>query len=63
MALIDRGQMPAEEVTLIMWQLLHALKFLHSNNVWHRYDLLNHVPNSQTQRATVCCWPCASTFQ
>ncbi|CAL8464089.1 g3624 [Coccomyxa elongata] len=31
-----RGQMTAEEVCLIMWQLLHALKFLHSNNVWHR---------------------------
>lgn len=31
-----RGQMSAEEVSVIMWQLLQALKFLHSNNVWHR---------------------------
>ncbi|CAL5226838.1 g9703 [Coccomyxa viridis] len=31
-----RGQMSAEEVTVIMWQLLQALKFLHLNNVWHR---------------------------
>ena len=28
--------MSAEEVSLIMWQLLQALKFLHANNVWHR---------------------------
>ena len=32
----SRGQMSAEEVTIIMWQLLQALKFLHLNNVWHR---------------------------
>ena len=29
--------MSAEEVSLIMWQLLQALKFLHANNVWHRF--------------------------
>ena len=29
--------MSAEEVSVIMWQLLQALKFLHANNVWHRY--------------------------
>ena len=28
--------MSAEEVSVIMWQLLQALKFLHANNVWHR---------------------------
>lgn len=38
--LCHRGQMTAEEVCLIMWQLLHALKFLHSNNVWHRWASL-----------------------
>lgn len=30
--------MSAEEVTVIMWQLLQALKFLHLNNVWHRWE-------------------------
>ena len=28
--------MSPEEVSVIMWQLLQALKFLHANNVWHR---------------------------
>jgi len=31
-----RGQLTAEEVRLMVWQLLHALKYLHANNVWHR---------------------------
>lgn len=31
-----RGQMSAEEVRLLMWQMLHALKYLHALNVWHR---------------------------
>lgn len=30
--------MTAEEVCIIIWQLLQALKFLHANNVWHRYS-------------------------
>ena len=30
--------MSAEEVSVVMWQLLQALKFLHRNNVWHRYQ-------------------------
>ena len=34
--LADRGQLSGDEVRLIMWQLVHALKFLHANNVWHR---------------------------
>ena len=33
----NRGQMSAEEVSVVMWQLLQALKFLHHSNVWHRY--------------------------
>lgn len=33
-----RGQMSAEEVSVVIWQLLQALKFLHRNNVWHRYQ-------------------------
>ena len=28
--------MSAEEVTDIMWQLLHALRYLHGLAVWHR---------------------------
>ena len=28
--------MSAEEVRLLMWQMLHALKYLHALNVWHR---------------------------
>lgn len=28
--------MSAEEVRLLMWQMLHALKYLHAVNVWHR---------------------------
>ena len=35
-ALLRRGQLSGEEVRIIMWQLVHALRFLHSNNVWHR---------------------------
>ena len=31
-----RGQLSGDEVRLLMWQLLHALKFLHANHVWHR---------------------------
>ena len=31
-----RGQLTEEEVRLILWQMLMALKFLHSINVWHR---------------------------
>ncbi|KAK9811255.1 hypothetical protein WJX72_000671 [[Myrmecia] bisecta] len=31
-----RGQMAAEETKLLMWQMTHALKYLHSNDVWHR---------------------------
>ena len=34
--LLCRGQMSAEEVRLLMWQMLHALKYLHALNVWHR---------------------------
>ena len=30
------GQLSGEEVVSIMWQLLHAVKYLHSMNVWHR---------------------------
>ncbi len=37
--------MSAEEVCFIMWQLLHALKFLHANNVWHRWAA-HHPPFS-----------------
>ena len=28
--------MSAEEVRLLMWQMLHGLKYLHALNVWHR---------------------------
>ena len=31
-----RGQLQKDEVRLMVWQLLHALKYLHANNVWHR---------------------------
>jgi serine/threonine protein kinase len=31
-----RGQMSAEEVRMLMWQMLHGLKYLHTLNVWHR---------------------------
>mmetsp|Transcript_10308 Transcript_10308/g.26851 ORF Transcript_10308/g.26851 Transcript_10308/m.26851 type:complete len:739 (-) Transcript_10308:850-3066(-) len=31
-----RGQLLADQVKSIMWQLLGVLRFLHSNNVWHR---------------------------
>lgn len=31
-----RGQMSADEVKSLMWQLLVTLKFLHSMHVWHR---------------------------
>ena len=31
-----RGQITAEEVRMLMWQLLHALKYLHTVDVWHR---------------------------
>ena len=27
-----------------MWQLLHALKFLHANNVWHRWAARRSKP-------------------
>lgn len=33
---VCRGQLPAAEVQMLTWQLLQALKFLHSKNVWHR---------------------------
>ena len=33
---VCRGQMAAEEVTDILWQLLHALRYLHGLAVWHR---------------------------
>lgn len=31
-----RGQLSEKEVTSIMWQLLCAVSYLHSQNVWHR---------------------------
>jgi len=31
-----RGQLSAEEVRMLMWQMLHGLKYLHALNVWHR---------------------------
>lgn len=31
-----RGQLAADEVQLLLWQILHVLKYLHANNVWHR---------------------------
>lgn len=31
-----RGQLSAEEATSLLWQLLQALAYLHSMNVWHR---------------------------
>ena len=46
--------MSAEEVSVIMWQLLQALKFLHANNVWHRCVSL--------QGALHICIVAASTF-
>jgi len=26
----------SDEVQLLLWQILHVLKHLHANNVWHR---------------------------
>ena len=34
--LLYRGQMSAEEVRDILWQLLQALRYLHGTDVWHR---------------------------
>ena len=31
-----RGQLAADEVQLLLWQILHVLKYLHASNVWHR---------------------------
>ena len=31
-----RGQLASDEVQLLLWQILHVLKYLHANNVWHR---------------------------
>ena len=31
-----RGQLASDEVQLLLWQILHVLKYLHVNNVWHR---------------------------
>ena len=31
-----RGQLASDEVQLLLWQMLHVLKYLHANHVWHR---------------------------
>ena len=28
--------MASDEVQLLLWQILHVLKYIHANNVWHR---------------------------
>jgi len=36
LAMRCRGQLASDEVQLLLWQILHVLKYLHANNVWHR---------------------------
>ena len=36
LAVCCRGQLASDEVQLLLWQILHVLKYLHANNVWHR---------------------------
>ena len=31
-----RGQLEAGEVQQLLWQMLHAIKYLHDTGVWHR---------------------------
>lgn len=67
-----RGQLASDEVQLLLWQILHVLKYLHANHVWHRdlksANVLVKLENGQRIIKVRCIcpfhschWPLASS--